>query len=128
MMRIISTHKNTDFDGLASLVAATLLYPGAVAALPKIINPNIRAFLSIHKDLFNIDSVADVNIDDVDSLVVVDANNWGRLDGFQKLRGRNDLEIILWDHHAGEGDIQASWQCRKAVGANITLMLRHIKK
>lgn len=127
-MRIATTHKNTDFDGLASLVAATLLYPGTVAVLPKIINPNIKAFLSIHKDLFNILSVAECDIDAVDSLVIVDANSWGRLDGFQKLRRREDLEIILWDHHAGEGDIRASWECREAVGANITLMLRNIKK
>ena len=127
-MRIVTTHKNTDFDGLASLVAATLLYPGAVPVLPKIINPNIKAFLSIHKDLFNILSVSECDIDTVDSLVIVDANSWGRLDGFQKLRQQDDLEIILWDHHAGEGDIRASWECREAVGANITLMLRNIKK
>ncbi|MEW6672685.1 MAG: CBS domain-containing protein [Thermodesulfobacteriota bacterium] len=128
MNRIVTTHKNTDFDGLASLVAATLLYPGAVAVLPKIINPNIKAFLSIHKDLFPIDSIADCDIESVDSLVVVDANSWGRLDGVQNLRGRDDLEIILWDHHAGEGDIRAGWECREAVGANITLMLRLLKK
>lgn len=127
-MRIVTTHKNTDFDGLASMVAATLLYPGAVAVLPKVINPNIKAFLSIHKDLFNIISVAECPIDAVDSLVIVDANSWGRLDGFQKLRQDDDLEIILWDHHAGEGDIRANWECRETVGANITLMLRNIKK
>jgi len=127
-MRIVTTHKNTDFDGLASLVAATLLYPGAVGVLPKIINPNVKAFLSIHKDLFNIVSIAECNLDGVDSLVIVDANSWGRLDGIQKLRQRDDLEIILWDHHAGEGDVRASWECREAVGANITLMLRNLKK
>jgi len=127
-MRIVTTHKNTDFDGLASLVAATLLYPGAVAVLPKIINPNVKAFLSIHKDLFNIVSVAECPVDAVDSLVIVDANSWGRLDGFQKIRRQDDLEIILWDHHAGKGDIRASWACREAVGANITLMLRSLKK
>jgi len=127
-MRIVATHKNTDFDGLASLVAATILYPGAVAVLPKVINPNIKAFLSIHKDLFNIISVAECHIDSVDSLVVVDVNSWGRLDGIEKLRRREELEIILWDHHAGEGDIRAGWECRETVGANITLMLRNLKK
>jgi len=127
-MRIITTHKNTDFDGLASLVAATLLYPEAVPVLPKIINPNIKAFLSIHKDLFDIDTIDACNLDEVESLVVVDANSWERLDGFQKLRQRQDLEIVLWDHHAGEGNIRTNWECRETTGANITLMLRNLKK
>jgi len=128
MMRVITTHKNTDFDGLASLVAATIIYPEAAAVLPKIINPNIRTFLSIHKDLFALESVAGFDMDAVASLVVVDANSWSRLDGVRKLRRREDLEIILWDHHAGEGDIRPNREFRAAVGANITLMLRDLKR
>jgi len=33
-MEIATTHKSTDFDGLASLIAATLLYPDAIPVLP----------------------------------------------------------------------------------------------
>ena len=32
-MQIVTTHKNCDFDGLASVVAVTLLHPGTVAVL-----------------------------------------------------------------------------------------------
>ena len=32
-MQVVTTHKNTDFDALASVIAATLLYPGSVSIL-----------------------------------------------------------------------------------------------
>ena len=41
-MQIITTHKGTDFDAAASVLAAKILYPEAVAVLPKILNPNVR--------------------------------------------------------------------------------------
>ena len=53
-MQIVTTHKNTDFDGFASVVAATLLYPDAIPVLPKQLNPNVKAFLSLHKERVSI--------------------------------------------------------------------------
>jgi len=47
-MQLVTTHKNTDFDALASVVAATILYPDAIPVLPVNVNPNVRAFLSLH--------------------------------------------------------------------------------
>jgi tRNA nucleotidyltransferase (CCA-adding enzyme) len=40
-MDIITTHKGTDFDALASVVAATLFFPNAYACLPQTLNPNV---------------------------------------------------------------------------------------
>lgn len=127
-MQIVTTHKNTDFDGVASMIAATLLYPGAVPVLPKMVNPNVRAFLSIHKDLFNIREIEDVSLDKVRRLIVVDVNKWSRLEQMSPLKKKKDLEITLWDHHPDRGDINPNWTCQEEMGANITLMLRHIRK
>lgn len=126
-MQIITTHKGTDFDAFASVIAGTLIYPDAVPVLPKAINPNVRGFLSIHKDLFEVAFPKEVNLDDVSRVVVVDACSWNRLDGMKKIRKRDDIEILLWDHHTG-GDIEASWKCQEECGANITLMIRELKK
>ncbi|MFZ5570683.1 MAG: CBS domain-containing protein [Thermodesulfobacteriota bacterium] len=125
-MDIITTHKSSDFDALASVIAGTLLYPGAVAVLPKTINPNAKGFLSIHKDLFDIRTPDDIDMAEVKRLIVVDANSWGRLE-VGKLKGRTDIEVIVWDHHPN-GDIQAAWECKEEMGANITLMVREMKK
>ena len=127
-MQIITTHKNTDFDGFASVVAATLLYPDAVPVLPKQLNPNVKAFLSIHKDLFKYSTTNEINFDDVKRLIVVDTNVWGRLDRMEPLAVRKGLEVFIWDHHTVSGDIQAQWCCQETMGANVTLMIRQIKE
>ena len=126
-MHIVTTHKGADFDALASIVAANLLNPGIVTALPGSLNPNVRAFLSIHKDLFGFCRSEDIYPDKVDKLTVVDINRWDRLDGLDRLRQNRHLEISLFDHHGNQGDIDASWRCQEEMGANITLMIRYLK-
>lgn len=127
-MQIATTHRSTDFDGLASLIAATLLYPEAVPVLPRAHNPNIKAFLSIHKDLFNLRRTEDVDMDDVERLIVVDTNQWERLDRMDDLREKAGLEVIVWDHHESKCDLSPAWACQEPVGAAITLLLRSIRK
>ncbi|MBW2605001.1 MAG: CBS domain-containing protein [Deltaproteobacteria bacterium] len=127
-MQIVTTHKNTDFDGLASTIAASILYPEAVPVLPRQVNPNVKAFLSIHKDIFKTSSFDDISLDDVKRLIVVDINSWGRLGRIRGLKNKKDLEIFLWDHHSNVGDITPTWKCQEPVGANITLMIRRLKQ
>lgn len=124
-MKLITTHKGTDFDALASLVAASVIYPGAIPVLPRTINPNLKAFLAIHKDLFGFYSVKEVDLDQVNTLIVVDTNSWSRLEGMNPLKERKDLKIIVWDHHL-EGDIQGDEVIREEIGANITLLIREL--
>jgi tRNA nucleotidyltransferase (CCA-adding enzyme) len=126
-MQVVTTHKNTDFDGLASTIAATILYPEAIPVLPRQINPNAKGFLSIHKDILKTCLSDDVLLEDVKRLVVVDINKWDRLGRIGRLKKNKDLEIFLWDHHCDDGDIKPTWQCKERVGANITLMIRRLK-
>jgi len=127
-MRIITTHKNTDFDALASTFAAAILLPDAIPVIPKSINPNVKAFLSIHKDVFKTYSPAEIDNDQVTTLIVVDTNKWDRLDGFDQLKKKKDLEVILWDHHPDNGDIEATSKCQEEMGATVTLMVRNLIK
>jgi len=124
-MKIIVTHKGTDFDALASLVAAKILYPEALPVLPRTINPNLKGFLSIHKDLFDFYDSKEIDVNEVTTLIVVDTNSWKRLEGVELLKTRDDLEVILIDHHV-KGDIEADVTTREETGANITLMIREL--
>lgn len=126
-MQIVTTHKNTDFDALASTIAATILYPEAIPVLPKTVNPNVKAFLSIHKDIFKTSTFDDILLDQVKRLIVVDINNWGRLGRIRGLKNKENVEIFLWDHHSNVGDIKPMWKCQEPMGANITLMIRQLK-
>jgi len=126
-MIIATTHRNTDFDGLASVVAATLIYPDCVPVLPTQVNPNLKPFLSIHKDLFQFRTPEEIELDSVTKLVVVDINRWERLGRLRKLQERQDLAIELWDNHSGEGNIACNWSCQAETGANITLMVNRLK-
>lgn len=126
-MEIITTHKTTDFDAFASTVAASMLYPEARAVLPNSINPNVKAFLTIHKYLFDIVHPGDVDFDAVDSLIVVDAHSWERLDRMDALRDKPGLKIRMYDHHEGPGTIEADWACCEPVGAAITLLIREME-
>jgi len=127
-MQVVTTHKNTDFDAMASTIAALILYPEAVPVLPRKVNPNVKAFLSIHKDIFKISSFDDISLGDVKRLIVVDINSWGRLGRIRGLKKNKKLEIFLWDHHSNAGDIKPTWKCQEPVGANITLMVRQLKQ
>ena len=125
-MEIITTHRNVDFDALASVFAASCLYPKAIPVLPQSLNPNIRAFLSIHKDLFPFKTPKEIDLSGVTKLIVVDTNNWNRLDGMDALRDKNGLEILLWDHHNIKGDISSDWSCCEYVGATVSMFIRKL--
>jgi tRNA nucleotidyltransferase (CCA-adding enzyme) len=128
MKKIITTHKNTDFDALASLVAGSLIYPDALPVLPRQTNPNVKTFLSIHKDIFEFPRADQVDLSAVQQLIVVDTNAWRRLDRMDALKKRSDLSIELWDHHPEEGDLCAEVSRRESTGANITQMVRVLKE
>ena len=127
-MQIITTHKNTDFDGLASVIAGTLLYPDAIGVIPKMVNPNVAQFLSTHKTAFNIVLPHEVEHALVDMLVIVDTDRWQRLDRMEKLKNRKDIAIHLWDHHLNGCDIEADWSCQEHIGATVTLFVREFRK
>ncbi|MGA8180586.1 MAG: CBS domain-containing protein [Desulfobacterales bacterium] len=126
-MQVVTTHKNTDFDALASTIAATILYPEAIPVLPRQVNPNVKGFLSIHKDILKTSLFDDVFLEDVKRLIVVDINKWSRLGRIGRLKKHKNLEVFLWDHHCDDGDINPTWKCQEPVGANITLMIRKLK-
>ncbi len=128
-MLIATTHKNTDFDALASVIAATILFPDCIGVVPKMVNRNVNQFLSTHKTAFNLILPNEVQHDKVTKLVVVDTDQWHRLDRMEKLQQRTNIEIELWDHHmSGKGSIKASTVIKEHVGATITLLVRELRR
>ncbi|MBU0969331.1 MAG: CBS domain-containing protein [Proteobacteria bacterium] len=127
-MQIVTSHTNTDFDALASIVACTCLYPGAVGILPSHVMPNVKAFLAIHQDLLRIRPRKELDLENVSALIVVDANSWNRLDRMEVLSAKTSLDIICWDHHMEGVTIKGTREYREEVGATITLLVEEIAR
>ncbi|MFW2365880.1 MAG: DHH family phosphoesterase, partial [Desulforhopalus sp.] len=82
-MRLITTHINADFDGLASMVAAQKLYPDAVMAFPGSQEKNVREFIS-QSLLYSYDflKIKDIDMQAVDTLILVDTRVSTRIGPF----------------------------------------------
>ncbi|MEJ2024668.1 MAG: DHH family phosphoesterase [Deltaproteobacteria bacterium] len=128
-MEIIVTHKNADFDALSSLVAASILYPHAKPVVPKTLNPNVRAFLSIHKELFSFLDAGAVEPEAVSRLIVVDTAQPSRLEGGADLVKNHDVEIHVWDHHRPQpDDLRATVLHQEEMGSATTLLVEQLEK
>ncbi|MBW1722744.1 MAG: CBS domain-containing protein [Deltaproteobacteria bacterium] len=126
-MEAIVTHKNTDFDALASLIAAALLYPSAVPVFPRSLNVNVRKFLSLHKDHPSFQAAAEFDPGGIERLIVVDTSSWNRIEGHEKISKGTFSAIHLWDHHR-PGDIRPEWSCVKQIGATVTLLVGELQR
>ncbi|MDR4479365.1 MAG: CBS domain-containing protein [Nitrospira sp.] len=132
-MDLITTHLNADFDGLASMVAAGKLYPGAVLVFSGGAQESVRNFLATHHvDLYRLKDVA---LERVRRLILVDVQEPDRLGMLKALRSRPDVEVHIFDHHGV--DAESEQQSRpdwplitqrhvEAVGATTTLLVERL--
>jgi nanoRNase/pAp phosphatase (c-di-AMP/oligoRNAs hydrolase) len=127
-MEIILTHKNADFDAIASSIAASRVYPGAMPYLPASINPNVKNFLSMHKYKLKFQiSGEPQGQDEVKRVIIVDANKWERIENSGRYSSIS-AAFHVWDHHPGESDINAEWSCIQDCGSATSLLVMKIIK
>ncbi len=130
-MEIITTHLNADFDGLASMLAARHLYPGAVMVFPGSQEKSIRNFF-LHSCIYSypFKKLKEIDLDQVSRLIVVDTRQRERIGVFARLVDRPEVEVCLYDHHPdAPGDIQASGEVVVApVGATATIMTEKLRQ
>jgi tRNA nucleotidyltransferase (CCA-adding enzyme) len=121
---IITTHVNPDYDGVASMIAASHLYPEAALVFPggqekHIANPFIQSLLS----QFNVARPKDLDFAKVELLVVVDSRQKDRLGTCAPVLTNPNLKIHLYDHHPDSpNDLKSQKLTIAEVGAAITLM------
>jgi len=129
-MQLITTHLNADFDGLASMVAARKLYPGAVLVFPGSQERNVREFIS-QSLLYQYDflKAKQVNLQSVDTLIVVDTRSSVRLGALAKCLDNPNLKIHLYDHHPhNSGDLRGDVELIENYGSTTTLLTTILKK
>ncbi len=126
-MKIITTHIGADFDSLASMVAASKLYPGARPCFSGSAGRNVREFLKRNPGRWEILTPSQVDLEKITTLIVVDARSPSRIASFSTILGRPGLEVHVYDHHtAVQDDIAADISVIEPVGATTTILVERL--
>jgi len=99
-MKIILSHRQLDFDALASMVAAQKLYPEALIVIEGTYSTYVQDFLALAKEHIPYYKFKDIDIDRVEKIILVDTYELSRSVNNKKLLTKletKELEII--DHH-----------------------------
>lgn len=126
-MELITSHNALDFDGLAAMVAAGKLYPGAVKVFSGTLSKNVKQFLALYKDSLIIKGPKEIPSHEVQRMIVVDTARASRLGQLKKLAEQPGMEFHVYDHHPVSADnLPASVNVIDTVGAATTLLVEKI--
>ena len=128
-MHLITSHLNTDFDSLASMIAAQKLYPDGVICPPGSMNRKVRDFLTHYGHSWKIYKPKKLPLDEVTLMIVVDTRTRQRVGTFTALTGRQDVKVHIYDHHPPtQNDIPAEKLIYEPLGATVTMLVEKILK
>jgi tRNA nucleotidyltransferase (CCA-adding enzyme) len=97
-MKIITSHERADMDALASIYAASLLYPDYQPVLPSKLNRNLRDFVNLYKDELPFIERSQLDRRHISDLILVDTQ------AISRMRGMDDsTRQHIIDHHTVEG-------------------------
>jgi tRNA nucleotidyltransferase (CCA-adding enzyme) len=123
-MRIILTHEQTDFDGIASILGAHLIDRNAIPVLPRRMNRNVKAYVTIYgADLPFVDP-RDIGDKSIEYVYLVDTQSLTSVKGMHK-----GTRIHVVDHHSPRSDTPSEWDVRiTRTGANVTIFVEEINE
>jgi tRNA nucleotidyltransferase (CCA-adding enzyme) len=129
-MDVITTHLHADCDGLAAMVAARKLYPGAALVFPGGAQETVRNFLAV-SDL-GLTRLKDLKLEEVTRLILVDTQEPERLGPLRPLCTNPAVAIHIFDHHpevegeASQRICQANLKAVEPVGATTTVVIERV--
>ncbi|MDR1360485.1 MAG: CBS domain-containing protein [Deltaproteobacteria bacterium] len=126
----ITSHINADYDALASMVAASRLYPEAVLLHPGA--PDKIPGQALAEELlrrFPFVSPRECDLSQIRLLVVVDTHQAHRLAHLGELLDKPGLVIHVYDHHPdSERDLSARKKTIRLWGATSSILAQLIRK
>jgi len=124
---IIISHPGTDFDSMASMWAAHLLYPSRPVVLIGAADSNVREFLALYDHEFPRLHLREIDIGAVNRVTVVDCSSRSQLSRIEGLLNRVDVYVEVWDHHQKEGyEFRIDEHHYSKVGANTTVLIQEL--
>jgi len=121
-LQVILTHENADFDAVASLLGASKLFPAAVPVLPRRMNRNIRAFLTLYGAELPFVHPDDLPRREIKKAILVDTQSLTTLRGMG-----SDVNVDIIDHHELDRDLPPNWTFSgEPLGSTTTLLIEEI--
>lgn len=147
---LITCHSNADFDALASLMGASLLFPDAYLVFPGTQEKMVQELYDdVAQHFFSFVAIKSIDYAEVERLVVLDTQSMDRvshikpllrahnllengistsLDGNNTKSDHNSaLEVLIWDHHPVSDLIAQGGRCAN-VGSTCTLIAAELKR
>ncbi|MEJ2599633.1 MAG: CBS domain-containing protein [Anaerolineales bacterium] len=123
-MHIVLTHEQADFDALASLLCASLLYERAIPVLPRRMNRNVRAFLTLYGANLPFMDPRDLSGDPIETITLVDTQSMISLKGMSP-----QTHVRVIDHHPPRENLPPDWQVTTMdLGATTTFLLEALRE
>jgi tRNA nucleotidyltransferase (CCA-adding enzyme) len=121
-LTVILTHERADFDALASLLGAALLFPAALPILPTQLNRNVREFVALYRNQFPFLQARELPRQSISQVIVVDTRSANLPKGIPP-----DATYRIIDHHVDHEPLPPNWtRWHEPLGANVTLLLEQI--
>lgn len=129
-MRLITTHINADFDGLASMIAARKIYPDAVLAFSGSQERNVRDFIAQSLPYsYDFLKLKDIDLQTVDTLILVDTRSSERIGPFAECLKNPGIQLHLYDHHLQNGgDLHGEFELIENFGSTTTLLVNVLRE
>ena len=122
-MLLILTHENSDFDAVASQLAAQKLYPEGLPLLARRVNRNVKQFMALYWDSLPFMRMEEWKRQRVDQVVLVDTQSVPGVRGLKP-----DTTVCVIDHHTPD-DVEPEWETRiEEVGATTTLLVEQLRQ
>jgi len=118
-MHLILTHEQSDFDAVASLMAAYLLDRSAIPVMPRRMNRNVRAYLAFYGPMLPFVEARDLPSESVETVTLVDTQSLITIKGMGE-----HTRIHVVDHHPRRKNLPSNWHLTcDEVGATTTILV-----
>ncbi|MEN4099516.1 MAG: CBS domain-containing protein, partial [Anaerolineaceae bacterium] len=118
------THEQADFDALAALLGVHLLDEHAIPVLPRRINRNARAFITMYGAELPFVEARELPAGPIETVTLVDTQSLNTLKGMSK-----KTRVHVVDHHPRRNDLPEEWTVRlHQLGACTTRFVEELRE
>src|SRR5262245_6064678 len=123
IVTLILTHENSDFDAVASQLAAAKLNPSAIPVLARRLNRNVQNFLTLYGSALPFVQPDQLKRRRIDQAIAVDTQTFPTVRG---MKPETPVQII--DHHPVGRELEANHRYSgEPLGATTTLLVEQLR-